>query len=648
MKNDSECNIKIEQKAPGQNCHTRWRPILANLVVLAMLISTSSVALGGTNSDLFTEDIKPSDRAVSQADARVLEQHMRAGKLDTTILRSRYTTINLNALTENQIGLKLFNDSYTTITKDRTEQRGPNSYTVYGQIEQEEGSEVLLVVQNNKLAGVIRTGDKLYQIRNVQDGFYVIREIDQATLPRGKAIATPKVLKQSDDENLGGRTHDGGGKIKPANKVIDVMVVYTAAAADANIGIDIQGAIADANMAFSNSHVGGWQLRLVHQAQISYGETGDSYADLDRLTFSQGDAEDPSGIMDNVHTLRDTYGADLVVLITDRGSVGVGGLAWQMNSLSFPKTHGFSITRRSNLFAGSHTFTQELIHNMGGTHNPEDANVTPLFPYSHAHRHQDPNNSITKSFGTAAAYDCPGQPCPIRSYISNPSVTYLGVPTGIENERDNARTLRESLPIISKWQPLKVAFTPRIISPTPGSTINTRNKIFHGGTYGVNHWLQIGTTKGGNNLKDQYMGTSGVITVTGLPYTGTIYVRYWSEMPQGWAYLDYTYTMNVPDEPPKLLSPVPGSLLTTTTKTFTGAHASGDLQHYLYVGSSKGAFDVLMKNMGTNHSITVSGLPNSGKIYVRYWTRFLNGWKYQDHVYGMNGFVYEGGGVLKK
>ena len=39
--------------------------------------------------------------------------------------------------------------------------------------------------------------------------------------------------------------------------------------------------------------------------------------------------------------------------------------------------------------------------------------------------------------------------------------------------------------------------------------------------------------------------------------------------------------------------------------------------------------------MGTSHSATVSGLPTTGTIYVRYWTRFSSGWKFQDHTYTM-------------
>jgi hypothetical protein len=79
--------------------------------------------------------------------------------------------------------------------------------------------------------------------------------------------------------------------------------------------------------------------------------------------------------------------------------------------------------------------------------------------------------------------------------------------------------------------------------------------------------------------------------------------------------------------PPTITTPAPGSTLTSTTVTFTGGHASGDLQHWLFVGTTQGAYDLANRDMGTSHSVTISGLPTSGTIYVAYWTYFADrGW----------------------
>ncbi|MBI3658915.1 hypothetical protein HY230_00370 [Candidatus Acetothermia bacterium] len=94
--------------------------------------------------------------------------------------------------------------------------------------------------------------------------------------------------------------------------IIDVMVVYTPAARSAAGGTSaIQAAIdlmvSTTNQAYTNSGIT-TRLNLVHSEEVSYTETGGT-EDLDRLTNSS------DGFMDNVHSLRNTYGADLVALI---------------------------------------------------------------------------------------------------------------------------------------------------------------------------------------------------------------------------------------------------------------------------------------------------------------------------------------------
>jgi hypothetical protein len=47
--------------------------------------------------------------------------------------------------------------------------------------------------------------------------------------------------------------------------------------------------------------------------------------------------------------------------------------------------------------------------------------------------------------------ECSGG-CTRRQYFSNPDVTYLGLPSGIDNERDNARTLELTSPISAAFR----------------------------------------------------------------------------------------------------------------------------------------------------------------------------------------------------
>ena len=88
--------------------------------------------------------------------------------------------------------------------------------------------------------------------------------------------------------------------------------------------------------------------------------------------------------------------------------------------------------------------------------------------------------------------------------------------------------------------------------------------------------------------------------------------------------------------PPTIASPAPGSTLTTTSVTFSGAHTSQDLQHLLRVGTTSGGSDLYSQSLGTGHSTTVSGLPTRGPVYVSYWTRNSTGWFANRVTFTMN------------
>ncbi len=201
-------------------------------------------------------------------------------------------------------------------------------------------------------------------------------------------------------------------------------------------------------------------------------------------------------------------------------------------------------------------------------------------------------------------------------------------------------------------------YPPTMNSPAPGSTITTSSVTFTGGHTGQDegHWLSVGTSVGGENIYNQSMGSGHTATVSGLPSSGTLHVRYWTfSNSSGWVSQDHTYTMSVGGGsgggggggggsfPPAMSTPSPGSTLTSRSITFTGGHTSQDLEHWLEIGTSVGAANLFQSGtMGTAHTRNVSGLPTSGTIYVRWWTRRSSGWDKQDHTYTMN--VGGGGG----
>jgi hypothetical protein len=114
-----------------------------------------------------------------------------------------------------------------------------------------------------------------------------------------------------------------------------------------------------------------------------------------------------------------------------------------VNTAFAPK--GFSISVRSCAI-GNLSFTHELGHSFGLAHNPESSRNGSAFPYALGHY-------VNGSFSTVMSYStsCP-QGCPRVPYFSNPYVFYNNQPTGIPDERDNARALNNTAETVANFR----------------------------------------------------------------------------------------------------------------------------------------------------------------------------------------------------
>jgi len=206
-----------------------------------------------------------------------------------------------------------------------------------------------------------------------------------------------------------------------ADKIIDIMMVYTPAATTYNGGTSgikahANAAIASLNAAFQNSQIEA-RARLVYVGQISYKEASSFNTDLTALRNS-GD-----GKLDTVHSLRTTYGADYVCLIRRGPAAGVAGLAYVMTTVSTSfSSYGFSVV--ADVYStGNYAFAHEIGHNLGCNH--DRANTTNTLPYNYAYGYNfNGNNAV--NYGTVMCY--PGTRV---LHFSNPDVSYQGTPTGV-------------------------------------------------------------------------------------------------------------------------------------------------------------------------------------------------------------------------
>ena len=256
-----------------------------------------------------------------------------------------------------------------------------------------------------------------------------------------------------------------------ATATIDVMVVYTPAARvwansnEGSISNVIAQAMEKAQLAADNSGVF-MTVRMVHSAEVAYTESGDSEIDLYRL---QGSGD---GYLDSVHTLRNTYGADVVVMFTRIDDAG--GIGYLLGSPFGAPAYAFSITRVQQA-SWTYTTVHEIGHNMGlGHHKDQIFQPGPgLDSYSAGWRWVSTNGGRYCSIMTyeSGSYFSDGLTHTRVPYFSNPSITYVGAATGDAANGDNARTVRETKNVVAAYRQAQGA-------PSCGYAISPTSALF--------------------------------------------------------------------------------------------------------------------------------------------------------------------------
>jgi hypothetical protein len=193
-----------------------------------------------------------------------------------------------------------------------------------------------------------------------------------------------------------GRIHDNRALSDDLGGTLDVMVVWTAwaecrqsnkdqgcgltAATEQNMRDLIDLAIEETNDAYTASGVL-TSLRLVHAYRDeTYVETDSSGTILRSLTYTS------DGELDDVHTKRTQYGADLVVMILDMS--GSCGRAWTRQGSAVSRGSMFSLVDY-NCATGYYSFGHEIGHNLVSSALiakifPLADELTNLFMWNHA------------------------------------------------------------------------------------------------------------------------------------------------------------------------------------------------------------------------------------------------------------------------
>lgn len=358
--------------------------------------------------------------------------------------RNRGVKVQIDLLWADTLTLNLFDDLVVTAIRDRLIDKVKGSTVWIGHVEGEPDSEVFLTVRGRAMAGTVRIGEDLYEIEFKGDKHH-ITQVDPRKNPQHSHSLTVdhSILDAAPIDDLSSSDDGVNTSAEAAGTTIDVMVLYTQnaknnASGASGIEAKIINAVEKANQAYINSDID-MQLNVVHMGDIQYAETGNMSTSLNHLTSTN------DGQIDQVHSLRNQYGADQVVLVT--GESNYCGIAYVMNSpASWFASYAFSVVHDDSRYAclSNNTLGHELGHNQGDAHDRDSAGSAGAYDYSYGYR-----LCQSGGFRTVMSYSCSGGTR--IGHFSNPNVFFNGYATGTATE-DNARSMINTKSIVADFR----------------------------------------------------------------------------------------------------------------------------------------------------------------------------------------------------
>jgi hypothetical protein len=389
----------------------------------------------------------------------------------------------LDALREgDRLELNLLPDYSLIAIIDRIERHDEQRTSYFGHLDgiDHPYSHIILTRVNDVLAATIYSPPLGIEFGVIyhRDGYHLVYRPDPTKrggcgtgdTPEPSAEITPSPEPSQTDSKPSSESSEGdfspAGDFEPAGcgwnmPMVDVMVVYTpairttrgshdAVVAAAQLGVDVS------NIIYQNSNIP-LRMRLVFVGEVSYNEGTDTFrTHRDRLQNAS------DGFMDIVHTWRNQYRADDVVLFVADNDCETGqclcGVAYcQRDGWG---GHGpwedkaFCVVQGVNnncLALGGAAFTHEIGHNQGCGHNRADAGccVEPLGCGICAlcSRYNDSSygwrgvTTLNNRYITVMSYQtnndfaggCTGgdyRGAPEIPFFSTPTITYEGTPIG--------------------------------------------------------------------------------------------------------------------------------------------------------------------------------------------------------------------------
>ena len=372
--------------------------------------------------------------------------------LDDVSVRRRLTEIDIELLREtlsrphNQgaIRLNFFDDEEVVASFNHIEQAYGNGWVWHGAVEGEADSSALFSVTEDAVAGSIRFSNRLFRVSFAGNAAHWVTEVDElqfkdcGTTDKHAVSGTQQGALHKHQNNGQSAQGNGGSARSGGNPDVDTMIVYTTSAKNGQGGASsmnslINLAMTETNNGYTSSFVD-QRLNLVHTEEMTGYSEPSSFSTM--LSNLRGKSD---GKLDNVHSLRDQYGADVVSMFVNGSQYC--GIAYLMTSVSNSfESSAFSVVSRT-CATGYYSTAHEFGHNMGSAHDRGNAGSA---SHSYAYGFRTSNNR----YRTIMAYS-PGTRI---NRWSNPNVTYSGYSMGNANSEENWRSLNDNASVVSGWR----------------------------------------------------------------------------------------------------------------------------------------------------------------------------------------------------
>lgn len=342
---------------------------------------------------------------------------------------------------------------------------------------------VLVVGRDGQLKGRMATGPdtalnlrkspgqalSLTAIEAAVDGPTHAFDDDMLLVPGSNGASTPLRGPTPHAAQAGGNIAALDAPAPGGATIIDLLATYSRGFADAFGGND-DGAkteiffrVEASNAWFADSLIDA-EVRVVGFFRNSFSDEGDNgpiLSDTESPISDHISTEDRMAIT-RIHALRGDLGADVVGIFRssrpDQGSCGLAFLngSGGLGTIAAARGTGFFLDS-----CGAFATVHELGHVLGQAHGRRES-LVPVHPYAFGYTTDVPDGG----FFTIMAGDGPGRT--FMPYFSNPQIVACkGVPCGVVDSEDSARSMRSTAPEAAAWMP-DSGFGDRLVARNSG------------------------------------------------------------------------------------------------------------------------------------------------------------------------------------